>query len=459
MATGSCGRWPNGSGPACAWWTPCRASAATSFRDPAPGLRGRPHRARAQVLGVAGKILVSVAEPVVPRRPALRHELQHRRDAVRGPARAGGRHPQARRPGALRGQARRTQHGAARLIPAGAPRRGAPSWAWRSRPRRRAHDAGQAVTCAAIIDPQRHGPSGERQHGLRSTKWDPHRQPRPRPEVRYTWAAPRCATSRSATSRNWAIKTTGDKVQGTGVAPRVFYDRLARDRRREPEEGPFGLRRGTPDAPKVAGQGADPYCHRVIADNMADARPPRAWAAATGRLRSRGACPHWRRLGVARAGAASPAGANAAAGPAAHRSSTSCDVQDDDIPVQPWTSHAPLRRHTVVLGAASAWTITAQATRVALAPRPRSVRRVLLDFSGVAYIQQRRPARADGRGVRRQARSVSVAPLQRVVAEIFAISRFDKVLAGAPDVEAALAQCPRRRWPLTAQRAAPPARP
>jgi len=68
---------------------------------------------------------------------------------------------------------------------------------------------------------------------------------------------------------------------------------------------------------------------------------------------------------------------------------------------------------------------------------------LVLDFSGVEYISSGglRVLMIAATQLRSQQRKLIVAGLYSVVAEIFAISRFDRVLTIAPDVEAALAMC------------------
>ena len=68
---------------------------------------------------------------------------------------------------------------------------------------------------------------------------------------------------------------------------------------------------------------------------------------------------------------------------------------------------------------------------------------VVLDFAGVDYISSvgLRVLMVAARQMRTQAATFAIAALQPVVAEIFAISRFDRVLAVHPDVPTALAQC------------------
>ncbi len=68
---------------------------------------------------------------------------------------------------------------------------------------------------------------------------------------------------------------------------------------------------------------------------------------------------------------------------------------------------------------------------------------VVLDFSGVEYISSvgLRVLMVAAKQMRSQAASFAVAALQPVVAEIFAISRFDRVLDVHPDLVAALAHC------------------
>jgi len=68
---------------------------------------------------------------------------------------------------------------------------------------------------------------------------------------------------------------------------------------------------------------------------------------------------------------------------------------------------------------------------------------VVLDFSGVEYISSvgLRVLMVTAKQMRGQAATFAVAALQPVVAEIFAISRFDRVLVVHPDLRSALAQC------------------
>ena len=67
---------------------------------------------------------------------------------------------------------------------------------------------------------------------------------------------------------------------------------------------------------------------------------------------------------------------------------------------------------------------------------------MVLDFSAVDYISSvgLRVLMIAARQMRTAQARLSVAALQSVVAEIFSISRFDKVLAVSPSLEAALAQ-------------------
>jgi len=68
---------------------------------------------------------------------------------------------------------------------------------------------------------------------------------------------------------------------------------------------------------------------------------------------------------------------------------------------------------------------------------------LVLDFSEVEYISSGglRVLMIAATQLRSQQRKLIVAGLYSVVAEVFAISRFDRVLTIAPDVEAALASC------------------
>ena len=67
---------------------------------------------------------------------------------------------------------------------------------------------------------------------------------------------------------------------------------------------------------------------------------------------------------------------------------------------------------------------------------------LVLDFSGVDYISSvgLRVLMIAAKQMRAAQARLAVAALQSVVAEIFSISRFDKVLAVSPSLEAALAQ-------------------
>jgi anti-sigma B factor antagonist/stage II sporulation protein AA (anti-sigma F factor antagonist) len=68
---------------------------------------------------------------------------------------------------------------------------------------------------------------------------------------------------------------------------------------------------------------------------------------------------------------------------------------------------------------------------------------LVLDFAGVDYISSvgLRVLMLAARRMREAQAPLALAALQSVVAEIFAISRFDKVLAVQPSVAAALAGC------------------
>ena len=65
---------------------------------------------------------------------------------------------------------------------------------------------------------------------------------------------------------------------------------------------------------------------------------------------------------------------------------------------------------------------------------------VVLDFAGVEYISSvgLRVLMIAAKAMRGHGRPIAIAALQPVVAEIFAISRFDKVLTVFPSVRAAL---------------------
>jgi anti-sigma B factor antagonist len=67
---------------------------------------------------------------------------------------------------------------------------------------------------------------------------------------------------------------------------------------------------------------------------------------------------------------------------------------------------------------------------------------LLLDFSGVEYISSvgLRVLMAAAKQARAQESSIAIASLQPIVAEIFGISRFDRILDVYPSVADALAQ-------------------
>jgi anti-anti-sigma factor len=69
-------------------------------------------------------------------------------------------------------------------------------------------------------------------------------------------------------------------------------------------------------------------------------------------------------------------------------------------------------------------------------------RAVVLDFAGVEYISSvgLRVLMVVAKKMRRQDSKIAVAALEPVVAEIFAISRFDRVLGVFPSVRSALEQ-------------------
>lgn len=68
---------------------------------------------------------------------------------------------------------------------------------------------------------------------------------------------------------------------------------------------------------------------------------------------------------------------------------------------------------------------------------------VVLDFSGIEYISSvgLRVLMVAAKQMRTQQATLAVAALQTVVAEIFAISRFDRVLLVCADLEDALGRC------------------
>jgi len=84
-----------------------------------------------------------------------------------------------------------------------------------------------------------------------------------------------------------------------------------------------------------------------------------------------------------------------------------------------------------------------QALAALMAPPGKGQCAVVLDFSGVEYISSvgLRVLMVTAKQMRGQAATFAVAALQPVVAEIFAISRFDRVLVVHPDLKSALAQC------------------
>jgi len=83
-----------------------------------------------------------------------------------------------------------------------------------------------------------------------------------------------------------------------------------------------------------------------------------------------------------------------------------------------------------------------QALSTVLTPPDVAQGTVVLDFSGVEYISSvgLRVLMVAAKQLRGRNAGFAVAGLQPVVAEIFAISRFDRVLAVHPDVAAALDQ-------------------
>jgi anti-anti-sigma factor len=84
-----------------------------------------------------------------------------------------------------------------------------------------------------------------------------------------------------------------------------------------------------------------------------------------------------------------------------------------------------------------------QALGTVIAPAGVGQGAVVLDFSGVEYISSvgLRVLMVAGKQMRGREASFAIVGLQPVVAEIFAISRFDRVLVVQPDVASALAQC------------------
>ena len=97
-----------------------------------------------------------------------------------------------------------------------------------------------------------------------------------------------------------------------------------------------------------------------------------------------------------------------------------------------------------------------QALAEAMAPAGGSQAAVVLDFSGVEYISSvgLRVLMVAARQMRVRSAAFAVAALQPVVAEIFAISRFDRVLDVHPDLATALAGT--SPVALAAWQAAPP---
>ena len=84
-----------------------------------------------------------------------------------------------------------------------------------------------------------------------------------------------------------------------------------------------------------------------------------------------------------------------------------------------------------------------QALAAAIAQASIAQGGVVLDFAGVEYISSvgLRVLMVAAKQMRANAAPFAIAALQPVVAEIFAISRFDRVLSVHADVPAALAQC------------------
>jgi anti-sigma B factor antagonist len=84
-----------------------------------------------------------------------------------------------------------------------------------------------------------------------------------------------------------------------------------------------------------------------------------------------------------------------------------------------------------------------QALAAVMAQAEATPAALVLDFSGVEYISSvgLRVLMVAGKQLRGRAAGFAIAGLQPVVAEIFAISRFDRVLAVHADLAGALAQC------------------
>lgn len=83
-----------------------------------------------------------------------------------------------------------------------------------------------------------------------------------------------------------------------------------------------------------------------------------------------------------------------------------------------------------------------QALGAVMPPATSGAGAVVIDFAGVEYISSvgLRVLMVAARQMRAQSAPFAIAALQPVVAEIFAISRFDRVLVVHPDVASALAQ-------------------
>ncbi len=98
---------------------------------------------------------------------------------------------------------------------------------------------------------------------------------------------------------------------------------------------------------------------------------------------------------------------------------------------------------TVVLPSGRIDHLSAAAFEAALAPLLQSAESLVIDLEDVEYISSvgLRVLMIAARTMRERQRKLAVCALQTVVAEIFAISRFDRVLQVSPTLGDALQHC------------------
>ena len=140
------------------------------------------------------------------------------------------------------------------------------------------------------------------------------------PETRYLPSGEAVTNIRVATTDTWKDKASGEKKEATEWHRIAFFGAPGRDRRRVPEEGLAGLRRGQLRTRKWQDKdGQDRYTHRDPRRRDADARRgARAAASAARRLGARARRAEARRRAKPAAAAKKPAG--------------KFDDMEDDIP-------------------------------------------------------------------------------------------------------------------------------